>query len=79
VYRSGGHYGDLGAGPAPDDAQWRRACKQADAAVDSPLEQRLQLVAQLLPSDDDDNDVDDVDMKPPKTPKTPKTPKVRGL
>ena len=63
-YLGSKNFSDLGI-TKPQDSNWDRACKEADEAIDKSDEERLKLVIELLPSDEENSQAEDTP-----TPKT---------
>lgn len=45
--------------PKPTDRTWKNGCEEADRALEKSLEERLELVVELLPSDEENSNVEE--------------------
>jgi hypothetical protein len=52
-------FSDLGVANKPLDSNWDKSCKEADEAMDLTDEERLKLVIELLPSDEENSMAED--------------------
>jgi DNA mismatch repair protein MSH6 len=52
-------FSDLGVANKPLDSNWDKSCKEADDAMDLTDEERLKLVIELLPSDEENSMAED--------------------